>query len=139
MVLVPFWLVAQSYRPRLAPIGLALVSGASYGLHETLVHHPHSIPAGWNKRFWDNRESWRNKYRNGDPGAGPAYFGSTTFLAWTTDGKHLTGTFHRGTLFATGVTVSIGERRPALHYLFDAGLSFLAFSAGFHGVYSFMF
>lgn len=118
--------------------GLAGISGAAWGVHETAVHHPDRIPADWNRQFW-GRESWRNKYRHGDPAAGPAYFGSTTFLAWTTDAKHLFGTMHRATLFGSAVVISIGQRRPAWHYLIDAGISFVAFSVGFHGVYSLYF
>lgn len=119
--------------------GLALISGAAWGVHETVVHHPGRIPAGWNRRFWDGRESWRNKYRDGDPAKGPAFPGSTTVLAWTTDAKHLFGTIHRGTLFGAGVTITIGEKRPVWHYLVDAGVSMAAFGMGFHGVYSIIF
>lgn len=129
----------QAYRPAYIPAALSLVSGACYGVHETVVHHPGRIPEGWNSRFWDNRESWKNKYRNGDPGQGAAYFGSTTFLAWTTDAKHLFGTAHRATMFGAGVTIGIGRKRPVLHYLYDAGLSFAAFTVGFHSIYSFDF
>lgn len=119
--------------------GIAGIAGATWGVHETAVHHPDRIPARWNRQFWDGRESWRNKYRHGDPAAGPAYFGSTTFLAWTTDAKHLFGTLHRTTLFGSAVVISIGQRRPAWYYLIDAGISFVAFSAGFHWVYSVAF
>lgn len=128
--------VHYSISHAILPASLSAISGVCYGLHETSVHHPDRIPASWDRRFWDNRVSWHNKYRNGDPDLGPAYFGSTTFLAWTTDAKHLFGTLHRSTLFAAGITISIGDRRPAWHYLADAGLSFLCFSAGFHGVYT---
>jgi hypothetical protein len=126
----------QPYRPRLAPIGLALASGAAYGVHETVVHHPHLIPGAWNKQWWDGTVSWRNKYRNGDPDMGPKFPLSTTALVWTTDAKHLFGSVHRATLFGAGVTLTLGEKRPVWHYLADAGLSFAAFSTGFHGVYT---
>lgn len=132
---------SQRYQPRRAVMAAALAaaSGGGWGVHETVVHHPSRIPAGWNRQFWDNRESWRNKYRHGDPAAGPAYLGSTTFLAWTTDAKHLFGTAHRTTLFGAALVIGLGERRPVWHYLLDAGVSFVAFSAGFHGIYSLTF
>lgn len=130
---------AYNYKKAILPASLAFASGASYGFHETSVHHPDRFPASWNKQFWDNRESWRNKYRNGDPTCGPAYFGSTTFLAWTTDSKHLFGTLHRTTMFASGVTMTIGQRRPVWHYLADAAISFAAFSIGFHSIYTISF
>lgn len=130
---------AVAYRPRLAPIGLALASGAAYGVHETVVHHPDRIPASWDRQYWDARVSWTNKYAGGNPAGGEKFPGSTTALAWLTDAKHLFGSTHRVTLFAAGVTVALGDRRPAWHYLADAGLSFAAFSIGFHGVYSLAF
>lgn len=130
---------ARGWRPHYAGAALAAVSGACWGVHETAVHHPDRFPSSWNKQFWDNRESWRNKYRDGDPTKGPAYPGSTTVLAWTTDAKHLFGTLHRGTLYGSAVVITIGRRRPVLHYLLDAGVSFAAFSLGFHGVYSLAF
>lgn len=124
------------YRPRVLPIALAAASGAAYGFHETIVHHPHQIPEKWNKQWWDGTISWRNKYALGDPANGPKFFGSTTFLAWSTDGKHLFGTMHRATLFGAGVTITIGEKRQPKHILADIGLSFAAFSLGFHSVYT---
>lgn len=47
--------------------GLSLASGLCYGIHETVVHKPNRIPDNWNRRWWDSRESWRNKYADGDP------------------------------------------------------------------------
>lgn len=38
--------------------------------------------------FWDGRNSWKRKYKDGDYRQGPAYFGSTSFLVWTTDNVH---------------------------------------------------
>lgn len=130
-----------AYRPMraLAPAAMAAVSGAAWGVHETVVHHPSRLPAGWNRQWWDGRESWRNKYRHGDPDAGPAYFGSTTFLAWTTDAKHLFGTVHRVTLFGSALIIGLGQRRPVWHYLLDAGVSFVVFTVGFHTTYSILF
>lgn len=123
----------------IVPASLALASGAAWGLHETSVHHADRIPAGWNRSFWDGRISWRNKYAGGNPDQGPKFPGSTTFLAWTTDAKHLFGTIHRGALFGAGVTIGIGQRRPAWHYLADAGISFAAFTLGFHSIYTLFF
>lgn len=41
-----------------------------------------------NDQFFNPNESWRNKYKNGEPSQGEAYFGSTTFLVGTTDSYH---------------------------------------------------
>jgi len=122
-----------TYKPRVYSVVLSAFSGASYGVHETVVHHPYRIPKSWDQQYWDARISWTNKYAED---GSEKFFGSTTFLAWTTDAKHLFGTVHRATLFGAGVTIGIGEKRPVWHYLCDAGLSFVAFSIGFHSVYS---
>lgn len=42
-----------------------------------------------NKRFWDPTQSWRNKYRNADPLAGPRFPGSTTIFVGLTDAWHM--------------------------------------------------
>lgn len=126
----------------IAPASLAFASGVSTGLHETVTHHYDRFEGrypGANAQFWDPRVSWRNKYKQGDSAAGPAYLGSTTFLVATTDAYHLTNLVSRGTLFAAGCTITLGERRPWWHYAADIGISYLAHGAGFHGVYSLWF
>lgn len=128
-----------TYKPRVAPIALATVSGVCYGVHETVVHHPDRIPESWDKQWWDATRSWTNKYNGGNPANGEKFFGSTTFLAWTTDAKHLFGTTHRATLAGSAFTIGLGEKRPFLHYVADFGLSFVAFSIGFHATYSVAF
>jgi hypothetical protein len=39
--------------------------------------------------YWNPSISWRNKYKNRKMSDGPAFFGSTTFLVFTTDAWHL--------------------------------------------------
>lgn len=132
-----------NWKRAIAPASFALASGVCLGFHETSVHHPDAYPDGWNPLFWDNRISWTNKYQNGDKSQGANYFGSRSFLAWTTDAKHLFGTAHRLTMFgagaAFGLSYRVGERRKWWHYAADAGISFAAFAIGFHGVYSVAF
>lgn len=136
---------AQKYnwRKAIAPASFALVSGAAWGFHETSVHHPDRFPDSWNPNYWDARVSWKNKYYRNDPQNGPKYLGSTTFLAWTTDSKHLFGTVHRVSMLGAGVSAGIvynrGERRKWWHYGIDAAISYAAYSAGFHLVYSGIF
>ena len=35
--------------------------------------------------FWNPSRSWRNKYKDQEEPKGPKFFGSTTFLVFTTD------------------------------------------------------
>jgi hypothetical protein len=41
-----------------------------------------------NQQYWNPVLSCRNKYKNGNKEEGPKFFGSTTFLVWTTDAWH---------------------------------------------------
>lgn len=125
-------LSAQKYnfRHAIMPASLAIVSGACWGMHETCVHHPDRLPDSWNAQWWDGRISWTNK--------GTGLWGST-FGAFGSDAKHTFGTLHRYSLFASGLTVTIGQKRPTWHYFADMAISFAAFSVGFHTVYSIAF
>ena len=138
---LPHAALAQKYnwRKAIAPASFALVSGGAWGFHETSVHHPDRFPDSWNPNYWDARVSWKNKYYRNDPQNGAKYLGSTTFLAWTTDSKHLFGTIHRVAMFGAGVTITIGEKRKWWHYGADAAISYAAFAVGFHSVYSLSF
>lgn len=81
---------------------LLILSGVSKAVMDKTNFHYHvSIFNSWNPLFWNPELSWRNKYKKGLKGEGPKFFGSTTFLVWTTDAWHLFS-FIYGILFATG-------------------------------------
>ena len=42
-----------------------------------------------NQNFWNPQLSWVNKWKDGDRANGEKFFGSSTFLVWTTDSWHL--------------------------------------------------
>jgi hypothetical protein len=67
------------------------VAAACEAVMDTLqFHYTHSIFYQFqNKRFWNPEESWRNKYRNADPLAGPRFPGSTTIFVGLTDAWHM--------------------------------------------------
>jgi hypothetical protein len=58
-----------------------------------------------NFSFW-GANSWVRKYKYNNPKAGRAFFGSTTFLVWLTDGWHLVKTLKWLLIF---VAIMIGE------------------------------
>ncbi len=66
---------------------LLLAAGALRAVHDTGTHAPEKL-AKWGP-FWDNRESWKLKYKNSDPAAGPRFPSSTTVFVGLTDGWHL--------------------------------------------------
>ena len=47
-----------------------------------------SLVPGWDK-FCNGAISWVNKWKNGDHLQGEKFFGSSTFMVWTTDLWHL--------------------------------------------------
>jgi hypothetical protein len=57
-------------------------------------HYNVSIFSKWIKYedFTNPQKSWVNKYKFNNPTLGPKFFGSKTFLVWTTDLWHLSKT-----------------------------------------------
>src|SRR6056297_3018357 len=90
----PTLLAAQiDWKKEIWPCAALTLAGSFDGVAESVKWHYHdqfsnTFPNN-NPEYWDPDVSWRNKYENGIKEDGPAYFGSTTFLAWTTDGYHL--------------------------------------------------
>jgi hypothetical protein len=70
-----------------------LLSGVCKAITNTLDHHFDNSPFDdFNPLFWNPRISWKNKYKNDM--RTPKFWGSTTFLAWTTDAWHLLDMLH---------------------------------------------
>lgn len=143
---IPDWYKPNLHLPEAKPynwkrgaltFGMGLVAGTAYGFHETAVHKPQYFPHSWNRQWWNGQISWQNKYRNGDPAQGPAYFGSTTIFVAPTDAKHTFGTIHRAALLGTGIVIGLGEKRPWWHYAADAVMGFAGYSIGFHSIYTY--
>ena len=88
--------------------------------------------------FWDMRISHRNKWKNGDYTQGPAYFGSTTFLAWTTDGYHLVRTL-RNFGYATALIIPIGGKKKWYVYIIELAVNYMAWTGGFNLTYHWYF
>lgn len=116
-----------NWKHALVPAGLMFAAGATWATHETVVHHNpqfFKVFPNASRRFW-GPESWRNKYVDGVPEKG-----RNKTPVWFTDGKHLTASAHHTLLFAAGMTITLGEKRPVWHYALDVGISFAAYSAG---------
>ena len=116
-------------------IGLPFVAGALWALHETLQHHwgyferkhPNANP-----QWWNPAESWRNKYKNGDPDQC-----RTGWPVQVTDAKHLLVLGHNATLFGAGLSIGFGKPRKWWRYAIDAGVSLISYSAGNFLTYQF--
>ena len=61
---------------------------------------------GLNPQFWDKHKSWRNKWKGGVAANGEKFFGSSTFLVWTTDAWHLFNALSYLSLFLSGVLLA---------------------------------
>lgn len=114
--------------------GLVFLAGASKGFNETLMFHwksfRHAFPEA-NPRWFNPDESWRNKYKNGDPNAGAKFPLSTSALVMFTDQYHL-NTFINRVAWTSTIVIKIGEgRKPLKHYLMDFVYYTFCHQAGF--------
>lgn len=129
-----------NYKRTLLGCGVAFVGGVANGYHETILHHyPQfkKVHPNANDQYWNPEISWLNKYEDFDRyGKKEAYFGSTTFLAWTTDAYHLTSVISNTSLIGATCIITIGEKRKWWEYGIDILAMSLSRSAGFHLIYS---
>lgn len=85
-------------------------------------------------QFFNPSVSWKNKYKNNDPTLGPKFFGSTTFLAFTTDAWHLAKSLMLILLFI-GVVCYL----PIINPVLDIILFYIVFGATFELFWSKIF
>jgi len=131
-----------NWKREILPSICFFVAGTMEGAAETLKWHPQEFQKRFpnaNMDYWNPELSWPNKYKNGDPAQGPAYFGSTTFLAWTTDGYHLARTV-RTTSVMVGILLTPDIKGQKWYiYLAKAAIYSAAYTAGFHLTYTLIF
>ncbi|HEX6192114.1 MAG TPA: hypothetical protein VFZ42_07110 [Chitinophagaceae bacterium] len=113
---------------------LVFVAGASKGFNETLMFHWKIFRRYFpnvNPKWFNPDISWRNKYKNGDPNAGPKFPLSTSALVGLTDQYHLNTMINR-MAWTSAVVIKIGEgKKPIKHYLLDLLYYSLCHQAGF--------
>ncbi len=127
-----------------------LVTGMLDGTVESISFHydngfkprfPHA-----NDQYWNPAISWENKYKNGNQALGPAFTGSTSVFAWTTDAYHCLRTTARamdvGTLayyINHTTTEQISKRRKRMNMLCDFAVLTVIRSIGFSLTYNVLF
>ena len=92
---------------------LLLISGCFEGFMDVLSFHWGKFKDKHRKAnsfFWNPTLSYVNKYKDNNPKKGAKYFGSTTFLVFTTDAWHLMKwlrnvTFFSSLLFIDSITI----------------------------------
>lgn len=68
---------------------IVLLAGACKAIKDTLQHHFETSVFNGKTGFF-GKDSWKRKYKDFDKGdLRERFFGSKTFLVWTTDGWHL--------------------------------------------------
>jgi hypothetical protein len=119
----------------------AFLAGSFEGTAETLKWHYdefESVFPNADETYWNPEISWQNKYADGTPESGPRYFGSTTFLAWTTDGYHLMRT-GRNLMFGATFFLSPKKEFDWRTTLLRIAVYSLSYQAGFHLTYTLIF
>lgn len=81
--LLPLLIEAQPVKDHLPSAVATFLGGLSDGVRDGTMFR--NDGAG---QWWNGKQSWLNKYKDRNPYAGPAYFGSTSFLVFTTDAPH---------------------------------------------------
>jgi hypothetical protein len=95
-------------KKELISYGLYAASGSAKAFRDGSLDHRLS------GSFWDNRISWKNKYKDFDAGDTRAAFpGSKTWLVSFTDGRHLMESLNVAFL-ATGTAVNIWDLRQEI-------------------------
>lgn len=116
-----------------------LLAGVCMGVMDTLQHH-FSVSIFRNRgNFWNPKESWRNKYRNGEKEQGPKFPFSTTALVFLTDAWHFFQ-FLMLSCLRTALALLAASKWP-LEWFYWVGVWVLlipVFSGGFHLTYSWL-
>jgi len=126
------------FKREILPICAFFGAGVSEGTAEALKWH-YEATGFKNDKYWNPEISWRNKYKNGNTAQGAAFFGSTTFLVWTTDGYHLARSI-RSAMIMTGVLLTPDLKGQRWYiYIAKAVMYSVAYTSGFHLSYSLIF
>lgn len=121
----------KKYFPSMA---LTFASGLTDGARDGFMYRADNMG-----QFWNGKQSFNNKYKNGDINQGAAYFGSTTFLVFTTDAAHMSNMLtHQFTGMAL-CYVPYDENKKFWHVFAKVAAYNLIRQAGHSIVYSLIF
>lgn len=97
--------------------GMVFIAGAAKGFNETLHFHwkefKRQLPKA-NPQWFNPAISYKNKYKNNDPQAGPKFFLSTTALVMFTDQYHLNN-FINKLAWGSALVIKIGEGKKPIN------------------------
>lgn len=84
--------------------------------------------------FWKFEESWKKKYKEGEPKKGRKFFGSRTIFVFLTDGWHLTKS-----LMKFCFLIAIIIHNPIYSWYIELPILWISFQLGFHLTYTIIF
>ena len=130
-----------------AGLGLLFIGGVADGYNQVQRHHLYAMlekHPDLNLDFW-GADQWKNKWEldasgqiipyGSDGWAVPNYkekfWGSSRWFVAITDAHHLTREIDRWTTISGSMMLTVGEKKPFLHYVKLFGLGIIARSAGF--------
>jgi hypothetical protein len=126
-------------KQHIAPAVMMLFAGAADGLNQVISFKYEAFKKkfpGVNNTYWYPKISYRNKYKDHDPQKGAKFFGSTTFLVWTTDAYHSTR-FAEHLFMVGAVAVKFTQQKKKwYYYLAEAAGYWIVNRAGFAVVYN---
>lgn len=136
----PLVQIATQFKKDIPSLAAIFVAGMADGLNQTLEFHygtfKHVFPKA-NDEYWNPQISWTNKYKNNNSADGPKYFGSTSFLVWTTDGYHMTRFVEDAGLMSSIVLrINVYEKRKWWYYVIEGAGYWVINRAGFVLVYN---
>lgn len=108
---------------------LTLSYAAKAAKEKCLFHYSSSVFAKGNPLFFDNRVSWKNKWKGGDPKQGERFLGSSTVFVFVTDFFHLAQFIElNSVMLALSLTLSV-----------TVGYHFLLVFVGIRVIYALVF
>lgn len=121
-----------------AGYAILATAGAANGMRDAYVAEPSIFQSrfGASKNGWFGSESWRNKYKNGNPDDGEKFLGSTSILAPTTDFYHFSGAMRTTGLIAGTTLITIGEKKPFWHYVLKVTAGGVVYGLSSHVSYN---
>lgn len=95
-------------------------------------HHSTSIFKDWSN-WWNPKESWKYKWKNGNKAEGEKFWLSSTWLVWTTDAWHL-----MKSIMEMCLLVAIVIYTPYFNPIIDLGILFLVQAVTFHTFFTYI-
>lgn len=102
---------------------LSIISAAiGKSIMDTLQFHYENSIFIKNQTWWNPKISWKHKYKNDDYTQGPAFWGSTTYLVFLTDGWHFFQFIFLNSLF---IAITFGDPFQFFNNFWDYIFTFL--------------